>query len=103
MRSATTRRCTRARSRTLSDEFPFGTALMSHPLVPNWERVFTASLDHAIWFHRPFRADEWLLFELRGGGVADARGLGWARVFDERGAHVASLAQEALARERREP
>ena len=33
---------------------------------PNWDRVFTASLDHAIWFHRPLRADDWLLYELRG-------------------------------------
>jgi acyl-CoA thioesterase-2 len=85
----------------LSDEFPLGTALGAHPVVPDWERVFTASLDHAIWFHRPFRADEWLLFELRGAGVADARGLGTARIFDRNGRHVASIAQEALARERR--
>jgi len=84
-----------------SDEFPLGTALCAHPAVPNWERVFTASLDHAIWFHRPLRADEWLLYELRGGGVADSRGLAFARVFDRSGTHVASLAQEALARDRR--
>jgi acyl-CoA thioesterase-2 len=84
-----------------SDEYPLGTALIAHPDVPNWDRVFTASLDHAIWFHRPLRADEWLLYELRGGGVADARGLAFARVFDPAGAHVASIAQEALARERR--
>jgi acyl-CoA thioesterase-2 len=85
----------------LSDEFPLGTALGAHPAMPDWERVFTASLDHAIWFHRTFRADDWLLFELRGGGVADARGLGTARVFDRTGRHVASIAQEALARNRR--
>jgi acyl-CoA thioesterase-2 len=84
-----------------SDEYPLGTALGAHPLVPDWDRVFTASLDHAIWFHRPLRADEWLLYELRGGGVADGRGLAFARVFDRDGVHVASLAQEALARERR--
>jgi len=42
-----------------------------------------------------------LLFELRGGGVADARGLGTARIFDRRGRHVASIAQEALVRDRR--
>jgi len=85
----------------LSDEFPLGTALAVHPAMRDWSRLFTASLDHAIWFHRPFRADAWMLFELRGGGVADARGLGLARVFDEQGRHVATLAQEALARERR--
>lgn len=94
----------------LSDEFPLGTALRAHPTffssddaddVPDWSRLFTASLDHAIWFHRPIAADEWLLFELRGGGVADARGLAVARVFDRFGRHVASVAQEALVRERR--
>jgi acyl-CoA thioesterase-2 len=84
-----------------SDEFPLGTALLVHPVVPDWSRVFTASLDHAIWFHRPLRADDWLLYELRGGGVADGRGLAFARIFDRDGAHVASMAQEALVRERR--
>jgi acyl-CoA thioesterase-2 len=84
-----------------SDEFPLGTALSAHPAVPDWQRVFTASLDHAIWFHRPLRADSWLLYELRGGGVADGRGLAFARVFDRTGTHVASVAQEALARDRR--
>jgi len=84
-----------------SDEFPLGTALCAHPAVPDWQRVFTASLDHAVWFHRPLRADSWLLYELRGGGVADGRGLAFARVFDRAGTHVASVAQEALARDRR--
>ena len=84
-----------------SDEYPLGTALSVHPAVPDWDRVFTASLDHAIWFHRPLRADAWMLYELRGGGVADSRGLAFARVFDLEGTHVASLAQEALARDRR--
>ena len=84
-----------------SDEYPLGTALLVHPVVPDWSRVFTASLDHAIWVHGPLHADEWLLYELRGGGVADGRGLAFARIFDRAGAHVASMAQEALVRERR--
>jgi acyl-CoA thioesterase-2 len=83
----------------LSDEFLLGTALVPHPDAPNWEKLFTASLDHAVWFHRPVRADQWLLFELRGAGVADARGLAFARVFCD-GIHVASIAQEALGRSR---
>jgi len=85
----------------LSDEFPLGAALGAHPVFPAWDHLFTASLDHTIWFHRGFRADAWLLFELRGGGVFDARGLGTARIFDGEGHHVATIAQEALARERR--
>jgi acyl-CoA thioesterase-2 len=84
-----------------SDEFPLGTALSVHPVVPDWSRVFTASLDHALWFHRPLRADDWLLYELRAGGVSDGRGLTFARVFDRDGTHVASMTQEALVRGRR--
>jgi acyl-CoA thioesterase-2 len=84
-----------------SDEFPLGTALSVHPVVPDWSRVFTASLDHALWFHRPLRADGWLLHELRAGGVTDGRGLAFARVFDRAGVHVASMTQEALVRDRR--
>jgi acyl-CoA thioesterase-2 len=57
-----------------------------------------ASLDHAIWFHRPVRADEWLLFDLEGHGIVNSRGLSFARVFDASGCHVASVAQEGLAR-----
>ena len=83
----------------LSDEFLLGTALTPHPDAFDWNRLFTASLDHALWFHRPVRADEWLLFELRGAGVADARGLAFARVYAN-GVHVASVAQEALGRGR---
>lgn len=84
----------------LSDEDPLGVALLPHPLGGRWEDLMTASLDHAIWFHRPVRADDWLCFELDGHGVADARGLSIARVFDRAGVHVASVAQEGLVRRR---
>lgn len=60
-----------------------------------------ASVDHAVWFHRPVRATDWLLFELRGHGVANARGMAIARVFTHDGVHVATVAQEGLVRERR--
>jgi len=82
----------------LSDEDPLGSALLPHSLAGQWDRLFSASLDHALWFHRPFRADDWLLFDLRSHGVAGSRGLAVARVFDRTGRHVASVAQEGLAR-----
>ena len=85
----------------MSDEHPLGVAIAPHPLGGQWDRMMTASLDHALWFHRPVRVDQWLLFDLRGHGVANSRGLGKARVFTEDGVHVASVAQEALGRPRR--
>lgn len=85
----------------LSDEHPLGVAVLPHSLGGRWDELMSASLDHAIWFHRPVRTDQWLLFDLRGHGVANARGLSVARVFTEDGTHVASVAQEGLVRPRR--
>jgi acyl-CoA thioesterase II len=56
------------------------------------------SLDHAIWFHRPFRCDEWLLFEASTGSLHDSRGLTEGRIFSREGTLVASVAQEVLLR-----
>ena len=85
----------------LSDENLLGAAVLAHSMGGRWEDLMTASLDHALWFHRPTRADRWLLVDARGHGVANARGLGLARVFDETGRLVASIAQEGLVRPRR--
>jgi acyl-CoA thioesterase-2 len=85
----------------LSDEDLLGVALLPHPSGGDWDSMMAASLDHAIWFHRPVRADEWLLFSIEGHGVANARGLGIAQVFDRDGHHVATVAQEGLGRVRR--
>jgi len=64
---------------------------------PDWQ---VASLDHAVWFHRPFRADEWLLFVLDCSSVSAGRGLSHGNVYSQGGALVASLTQEALLRPR---
>lgn len=85
----------------ISDEHPLGVARLPHPLGMNWEETMSASLDHAIWFHRPCDPRQWLLFDLEGHGVANSRGLAIARVFDSHGTHVATLAQEGLIRPRR--
>lgn len=85
----------------ISDEHPLGVARLPHPLGMEWEKTMSASLDHAIWFHRPFNPHDWLLFDLEGHGVANSRGLAIARVFDASGTHVATLAQEGLIRPRR--
>jgi acyl-CoA thioesterase-2 len=59
-----------------------------------------ASLDHAVWFHRPFRADDWLLFAFDCTSVSEDRGLNHGLVYTPSGELVASIAQEALIRER---
>jgi acyl-CoA thioesterase II len=56
------------------------------------------SLDHAIWFHRPFRADDWLLFEASTSSLHDSRGLTQGRLFSPEGTLVASVAQEVFLR-----
>jgi acyl-CoA thioesterase-2 len=85
----------------LSDEHLLGAALTGHSLLGDWEKLMTASLDHALWFHRPVRVSDWLCFVLEGQGMADARGLSIAKIFDRDGLHVATATQEALVRLRR--
>ncbi|QIM18342.1 acyl-CoA thioesterase II [Leucobacter coleopterorum] len=58
----------------------------------------TASLDHSMWFHRPFRADEWLLYELDSPTAQGGRGLAHGRFYNTSGDLVASVAQESMIR-----
>ena len=59
------------------------------------------SLDHAVWFHRPVRSDDWLLVDFSGHGLIRTRGLATGLVFDRSGTHVATIAQEGLLRARK--
>jgi acyl-CoA thioesterase-2 len=59
------------------------------------------SIDHAIWFHRPVRADDWLLLDFSGHGLIRTRGFATGQVFDRSGVHVATIAQEGLLRTRK--
>ncbi len=60
--------------------------------------VVGASLDHALWFHRPFRADEWFLYDCWSPTAAGGRGLATGRVFTRDGRYIASAVQEGLLR-----
>ncbi|MFI6701003.1 acyl-CoA thioesterase II [Streptomyces sp. NPDC050509] len=60
--------------------------------------VVGASLDHAMWFHRPFRADEWLLYDQQSPSSSGGRGLGQARIFTRDGRLAISVIQEGLIR-----
>jgi acyl-CoA thioesterase-2 len=80
--------------------------LLDSALIPHGRTVFEqsiqgASLDHALWFHRPFRADEWLLYAQDTPSAEGARGFARGLIFARDGTLVASVAQEGLIRERR--
>jgi acyl-CoA thioesterase-2 len=61
-------------------------------------KMQAASLDHAMWFHRPFRADQWLLYAQDSPSASGARGFSRGSIFDTAGRLVASVAQEGLIR-----
>ena len=63
-----------------------------------WETVMAASLDHAVWFHRPVRADTWLLYDLHSLSLSGARGVARGVMHDASGRLCASVTQEALVR-----
>jgi len=69
-----------------------------HPVTLFDPRIQSASLDHALWLHEPFRADEWLLYSIESPWSGHARGLGRGRIFTRDGRLVASSAQEGLMR-----
>jgi acyl-CoA thioesterase-2 len=77
------------------------TALIAHGKLMFDSDVQLASLDHALWLHRPFRADEWLLYAQDSPSSHGARGFCRGRVFTREGMLVASVAQEGLMRLRR--
>lgn len=77
--------------------------LIDAPLAASGRSLFepefaVASLDHAMWFHRPFRADEWLLYAQDSPNASGARGLARGLLFDRAGRLVASVTQEGLIR-----
>lgn len=90
-----------------SDVFLAPTAALDlerpRPLRPEPSRVYLTSLDHAIWYHRPFRADDWLLFCQRSPTAADGRALAFAEVWSRDGRLVATVVQETVLRRLRPP
>ena len=79
-------------------------SLLDTSLLPHGKSIFSnvqvASLDHAMWFHRPFRADEWLLYVQDSPSASGARGFNRGAIYTRDGALVASVAQEGLIRRR---
>ena len=84
-----------------SDMTILDTALLPHQRSVFDRSIMGASLDHALWFHRPFRADQWLLYTQDSPNLHGARGFGRGLIFTADGTLVASAAQEGLLRVRR--
>ena len=82
----------------LSDMTLLDTALVAHGRCVFDDDIQGASLDHALWFHRPFRADEWLLYSQVSPNAHGGRGLAQASLFSRDGQLVASTMQEGLLR-----
>jgi acyl-CoA thioesterase-2 len=83
-----------------SDFTLLDTALIAHGRMAFEPDLQLASLDHAMWFHRPFRADEWLLYVQDSPSAYGARGLCRGSVFTRDGTLVATVAQEGLVRQK---
>jgi acyl-CoA thioesterase-2 len=81
-----------------SDLFLLATALPPHGVVVDDPGVMVASLDHAVWFHAPFRADDWLFYDQEGTWAGNSRALCRGSFFDRHGTLVASVVQEGLVR-----
>jgi acyl-CoA thioesterase-2 len=79
-----------------SDIALLGTCMRPHG--PRWDQVQTASLDHAVWFHRPSNLSEWHLFDMDSPSASGARGLNRGSIYRIDGTLVASCAQEGLIR-----
>ena len=83
-----------------SDFGLLGTSMLPHGVSFAQKDMQVTSLDHAIWFHRPFRIDEWLLYDMDSPSASGGRGFNRGNIFNQQGQLVASVCQEALIRRR---
>jgi acyl-CoA thioesterase-2 len=81
-----------------SDMTLLDSILARHGVYWDLDNVLGASLDHALWFHRPFRADEWFLYDSASPTASGARGLATGRFFAADGTLIATVVQEGLLR-----
>ena len=86
-----------------SDFALMGTAMLPHGVSFMQNNMQAASIDHAMWFHRPFRVDEWLLYEMDAPNASSSRGMNRGLIYSQDGRLIASTAQEGLMRLREVP
>lgn len=82
-----------------SDAGFVNTAARAHGLTYNSQYLtMMASLDHAVWFHAPARADEWLLYDIHSPRAISSRGMAFGRIYSQDGTLIATAAQEGIIR-----
>ncbi len=81
-----------------SDLTLLDSVLVHHGRAWGLDDVVGASLDHAMWFHRPFRADEWFLYVSESPSLSGSRGLAAGKIFTRDGVHVVTVMQEGMLR-----
>lgn len=74
------------------------TAALPHQTKIMMKKVLFASIDHAMWFHKPFKIDEWMLFETDSPSASNSRGFTRGSIYDTNGVLIASVVQEGLMR-----
>ncbi|RDH75548.1 acyl-CoA thioesterase II [Mycolicibacterium moriokaense] len=79
-----------------SDTTVLDSIITTHGLSWGYDRIFAATVNHSVWFHRPVRFDEWVLYSTASPVAADSRGLGTGHFFDESGHMVATVVQEGI-------
>jgi acyl-CoA thioesterase II len=79
-----------------SDTTVLDSIITTHGLSWGYDRIFAATVNHSVWFHRPVRFDEWVLYATSSPVAADSRGLGTGHFFDRAGQMVATVVQEGI-------
>lgn len=79
-----------------SDTTVLDSIITTHGLSWGYDRIFAATVNHSVWFHRPIRFDEWVLYSTSSPVAADSRGLGTGHFFDQTGHVVATAVQEGI-------
>jgi acyl-CoA thioesterase-2 len=79
-----------------SDTTVLDSIITTHGLSWGYDRIFAATVNHSVWFHRPVRFDEWVLYSTGSPVAADSRGLGTGHFFDQSGQIVATVVQEGI-------
>ena len=81
-----------------SDTTVLDSIITTHGLSWGYDRIFAVSANHTVWFHRPFRFDDWVLYSTTSPVAADSRGLGTGHFFDPAGQLFATVVQEGIVK-----